>query len=291
MKVKEYLEGFKGLFSGKTVAVTGSTGGLGKQLCDHLAFLGARLILVDRNPKKQRALIDSLTEKYPLLEIKCLTVQLDDPVTVKGAVDELLILKPDYLINNAGSYGIKPEKGFLGFNKVFIINFLSPYCLIRSLFEGLDGNSFKAVCVGSIAYRLSRIDISDPDLSKSRLGSAIYGNAKHYLMIALSEMLKYERLSLCHPGITPTGITSNYPAFLRALIKYPMKLLFQSPKRASLSVIAALAGRCDRYSWIGPSVFGIWGRPRLQKMKKPTQEQIDAVCDLAEKIYFKYEEI
>jgi len=110
-------------------------------------------------------------------------------------------------------------------------------------------------------------------------------------MIALSEMLKYERLSLCHPGITPTGITSNYPAFLRALIKYPMKLLFQSPKRASLSVIAALAGRCDRYSWIGPSVFGIWGRPRLQKMKKPTQEQIDAVCDLAEKIYFKYEEI
>ena len=34
--------------SGKTVAVTGSTGGLGIELCDLLARLGARLVFLDR---------------------------------------------------------------------------------------------------------------------------------------------------------------------------------------------------------------------------------------------------
>ena len=40
---------------GKTVAVTGSTGGIGNELCKYLARLGANLVLVDRNPQKSGA--------------------------------------------------------------------------------------------------------------------------------------------------------------------------------------------------------------------------------------------
>ena len=51
--------------SGKTVAVTGSTGGIGVWLCKHLAHLGADLLLLNRSKEKTQKQIDELKAKYP----------------------------------------------------------------------------------------------------------------------------------------------------------------------------------------------------------------------------------
>ena len=49
---------------GRWVAISGSTGGIGRELCFHLASLGASLVLVDRNSEKSFALAEQIKKKY-----------------------------------------------------------------------------------------------------------------------------------------------------------------------------------------------------------------------------------
>ena len=64
MNTEKYIKtNFKSL-KGKTVAVTGSTGGIGKELCSQLCSLGASLILLDRNEEKSLRHGQCLKEKY-----------------------------------------------------------------------------------------------------------------------------------------------------------------------------------------------------------------------------------
>ena len=52
MSIKRWLSKNTHSLEGKTVAITGSTGGLGLALTAHLVRLGANLILLDRNPSR-----------------------------------------------------------------------------------------------------------------------------------------------------------------------------------------------------------------------------------------------
>ena len=65
--MKSWFDKHTKRLDGKTVAVTGSTGGLGMELCDYLASLGAGLVLVDRNREKSEALADRLKGNTPRL--------------------------------------------------------------------------------------------------------------------------------------------------------------------------------------------------------------------------------
>ena len=52
---------------GKTVAISGSTGGLGKHICRYLASLGADIVLLDRNRSRSEANKLSLEENCFIL--------------------------------------------------------------------------------------------------------------------------------------------------------------------------------------------------------------------------------
>ena len=65
MKIKTWLERHTHTLRGKRIAVTGSTGGLGRELCGYLAYLGASLVLLDRNRDRSQRHKESLLEKYP----------------------------------------------------------------------------------------------------------------------------------------------------------------------------------------------------------------------------------
>ena len=64
MDVKKWLSKNTHSLKGKNVAITGATGGIGKELCAYLGLLGANLILMDRNMSRSRELGDSIAIKY-----------------------------------------------------------------------------------------------------------------------------------------------------------------------------------------------------------------------------------
>jgi len=52
MDYKKWLDKNTTRLDGKTIGITGSTGGLGKEICLFLGYLGANLVLINRNIKK-----------------------------------------------------------------------------------------------------------------------------------------------------------------------------------------------------------------------------------------------
>ena len=273
--------------NGKVVAITGSTGGIGIHLCDYLARLGGHLILCDRNKEKASALIRSLESRYGKDIAKHISCDLSDIESVKLATEKLQNESIDYFINNAGAYSIPRKISNSGYDNVFTINFISPYYMMRSLEEGIKNRGGRIIAVGSIAHNYSKADFDDIDFRTVKAASKAYGNAKRFLMFSLMEHFKKcpEFLSVTHPGITFTNITAHYPKLIFAIIKYPMKIVFPHPKKATLCILSGISNHTPFYKWIGPSLFSIWGSPKLQALRtcKPKESQRIYLC--AERIY------
>lgn len=283
MRIDRWIEKNMKSLAMRRVAVSGSTGGIGRALCHHLAFLGAELILLDRNYDRSRAFADELTKEYGV-KVECVTADMTDFASVKAAAEELISLEIDYLILNAGAYSIPRRVLDSGFDNVFQINFVSPYYLARRLLPSIRARGGRIIAVGSIAHNYSEIDEGDVDFRKREMASLVYGNAKRYLTFALQN-LSMDDVIIAHPGISFTGITNHYPKLIFALIKHPMKLIFMKPRRACLSILYGLFAHCPSDSWIGPRLFDVWGMPRVKRLRTATDEERGKIIKIAEKIY------
>lgn len=286
-KSKWFMENTDSLF-GKTVAVTGTTGGIGKELCRYLAQLNANLILLDRNSALSGQHRKELENKFPHINVKCVNVDLENFDSVKNTTELLKQEKIDVFIHNAGAYSIPRKTCTTGFDNVFQINFVSPFYIIKEMFETLKSVNGRVVIVSSIAHNYSKIDLNDIDFKTRKQASLVYGNAKRFLTFSLFELFKTETnasLSMTHPGITFTKITNHYPRLIFALIKKPMKIIFMKPKKACLSVLKGVFTPCDYHSWIGPKFFDVWGFPKLKKLKTCNQQESKKIGDISEKIY------
>ncbi|MBE6762063.1 MAG: SDR family NAD(P)-dependent oxidoreductase [Ruminococcaceae bacterium] len=288
MNIYDWIKENCASLKGKRVAVSGSTGGLGKELCNYLAHLGADLILMDRNENKVSALEKELLSTFGEVNINKIKLDLSDMGLVKSAVSELKVLSPDIIILNAGAYSIPRHKCDTGLDNVFQINFASPYYIVKKLLPILRENGGKVVAVGSIAHNYSRLDLTDLDFSSRNKASLVYGNTKRFLMFSLFELFKNEKsasLSVVHPGITFTGITAHYPKIIFALIKRPMKIIFMKPKKAALSILKGVFDNTYYHHWIGPEFFNIWGKPKKQKLKTCSKKESNEIFSKAENIY------
>jgi len=272
---------------GKTIAISGSTGGIGQELCKWLCYLGANLILLDRNLKKSEDLKNRLLNNFKDINIQLIKMNLEDIESVITAAYTLKKIPFDALILNAGAYSIPRKKCSTGLDNVFQINFASPYFLIREVMPDLLERGGKIVVVGSIAHNYSKTDINDIDFSFRKKASLVYGNAKRYLMYSLFELFNNRKgLAVTHPGITFTNITAHYPKYIFAIIKYPMKVIFMKPSKASLCILKGLFEDTCKNEWIGPNFFNVWGFPKKQKLKTCYEEESKIIFKNAEKIYY-----
>lgn len=286
MNINKWLQNNATTLCGKTVAISGSTGGLGRELCNYIALLGGELVLIDRNSEKSIALAKELKDKYPLLKASHLYADMSDMQSVIVAAEKLSEMNIDYLILNAGAYSIPRHTCDTGYDNVFQINFISPYYLAHRLLPSIEGRGGKIVAVGSIAHNYSKIDEGDIDFSTRRKAGLVYGNAKRYLTYGLFA-LNSPAISVTHPGISFTGITNHYPPLLFALIKHPMKVIFPHPRIACLSVLKGMFTDCRSGEWIGPAIFDVWGRPLKKPLRTATKSEQMKITEIAEEIYNK----
>ena len=270
--------------AGKTVAISGATGGIGQELCRHLATLGASLLLLDRNSERSNAWIEKLKADFPTLNARHLRLDLADFDTVRSVTEELQKTTPDYLIFNAGAYHVPRYTTSVGHDNVFQINFLAPYYMARILLPSIKARCGRIVAVGSIAHNYSHIDINDVEFLTRSQSAKVYGNAKRFLMFSLFSLGEENTVTVAHPGITPTNITAHYPKVIYALIKHPMKVIFMSPLRASLSILAAMVQNAEKNEWFGPSLFDVWGLPKKKILRTCSAEEAAEICKIAEKM-------
>ncbi len=288
MNVKKWLKNNTKSLEGRTIAVTGSTGGIGRELCRYLLSLNASLILIDRSKEKSDELCKILTWEFKEPKIEQMFADMENIESVRIVCDALKKYPLDALILNAGAYSIPRHKCSTGYDNVFQINFVSPYFMVRKLLPCLRERGGTVVAVGSIAHNYSKTDAKDIDFSTRKRASLVYGNAKRYVMYALQGLFQNEtevKLAVTHPGITFTGITAHYPKLIFAVIKHPMKVIFMKPRTACLSILYGLFKKCEKGSWIGPAVFDVWGKPQKKHLRTASEKEQNHICIEAERIF------
>lgn len=293
MNIPQWILANTSDLKGKTIAVTGSTGGLGTALCRHLAGLHASLILLDRNMERSRALADTLRAAFPAVQIRHIRIDMQDIASVKAACEQLKAMPVDILIHNAGAYSIPRHRCDTGLSNVFQINFASPYYITKELLPLLRMRHGRVVVVGSIAHDYSKTDASDIDFSTRKASSLVYGNAKRYLMFAAYELFKHEKdvsLAVTHPGITFTNITNHYPKWIFAIIKHPMKVIFMKPRAAALCILKGVFENCGYHEWIGPKICNVWGVPKKRSLRTCTPKEGAHIFTVAQRIYEQMKE-
>ena len=276
--------------SGKTVAVTGSTGGIGIWLCRYLALLGANLVLLNRSESKTNKQISDLKSEFKDIKIQYIPLDLSDIKSVKTAADTLKADCPDVIIHNAGAYSIPRYITDCGYDNVFMINFLSPYYMTKTLLPYLSKKGGRVVAVGSIAHNYSKTDPKNIDFRSVKAASKVYGNAKRYLMLSFYKLFEKEKdvtLSVTHPGITVTNITAHYPKLIFSVIKHPMKIIFMKPKKAALSVLKGVFENTEFGTWYGPRIFDVWGVPNKKRLNTFKADEVEMVYKTAEGCFDK----
>ncbi len=293
MNYKKWLKENTKDLKNKTIILTGSTGGLGQEIANFLGMLNANIILADRDFEKSSKLKESLLKKYNI-SVKQIKLDLQNLDSVTNFITEVKKQNIDAIIHNAGVYNLptNDEQNYYIINKV---NYLMPYYITKSLLPELKKSSLaRVVVVGSIAYEYAKFNPCDPEYLMCKKPNKIYGNSKRCLIYSMFELFKNEKsvkLSIVQPGVTPTNITRHFPKFVRGIIKLPMKMVFNSPKKSSLCVIKGLFEDLNYNEWIGPKYFGVWGKPKKSSLKQISNEEILQIFQDAEENYNLIEKI
>lgn len=293
MNYKKWLKENTKDLKNKTIVLTGSTGGLGQEIANFLGMLNANIILADRDFEKSSKLKESLLKKYNI-SVKQIKLDLQNLDSVTNFITEVKKQNINAIIHNAGVYNLptNDEQNYYTINKV---NYLMPYYITKSLLPELKKSSLaRVVVVGSIAYEYAKFNPCDPEYLMCKKPNKIYGNSKRCLIYSMFELFKNEKnvkLSIVQPGVTPTNITRHFPKFVRGIIKLPMKMVFNSPKKSSLCVIKGLFEDLNYNEWIGPKYFGVWGKPKKSSLKQISNEEILQIFQDAEENYNLIEKI
>ncbi len=204
--------------TGKTVVVTGSTGGLGLESAHSLWRLGARVVIVGRNEQKLASAAESIQG-----EVMAQQADLSLQAEVRQLADRLIESNPkiDVLINNVGV--LLPERTTTqeGLEMSFATNLAGHFLLTNLLLPRLaESGPARVINVSSGGMYAARIDPDDLQFSRRRYtGKAAYASSKRGQVI-LTEMWA-ERFPgrevvfhSMHPGWARTaGVAESLPVF------------------------------------------------------------------------------
>jgi retinol dehydrogenase-14 len=205
--------------SQKTIVITGSNSGIGKEAAVLLAQNRHTVVMMSREGEKSKQALQDIRERSGRSDVSYVPVDLAAPRSIREAAKAVLERHPvvDALVNNAGIYHIKRKETPEGIEESFAVNFLAPFMLSRLLLKSVEsGRVGRIVNVVSELYKKGRIDIDDPMMRKLYSGRKAYANAKLACVLdtrVLALRLKNRGVTVnaLHPGLAGSEMFREYP--------------------------------------------------------------------------------
>jgi retinol dehydrogenase 12 len=237
--------------SGKTVLVTGATGGIGLETAQGLARMGAAVVIGARDPVRGQAVADQIAReggRAELLEIDL--ASFDSIRRAAGSFHSHTSL--DVLVNNAGTAVRDRRLTADGHEIAWQTNFLGGFLLTGLLLPALKrAPGPRVVNVSSEAHRSARLDWDDLELARSRYGGfKAYANTKLAQVLFTRELARREpgiAVNAVHPGAIATGIWRAAPKAAR----WVLGLVLPPPEKGARPVIRLASS---------PDLEGVTGR-------------------------------
>ena len=251
----------QGSLDGRTVLITGGSGGIGYQTARVLARRGARLVLTGREAQAGERAAATIRRESGQESVTFLQADHATAAGNRRLAEQVRAAFPDLngLVNNVG--GLYPTRWETtdGYEATLAMNFVGPLALTIELLPLLEANApARCVNVVSAAFKLWKPDpFQDLQCARRFVSGDAYARAKLLNLLASLDLAgrvsaELVTVNLVHPGLSWTQMTKSMtsqtvPAFR---LVWPLVRLVQrsrSPEKAGRRVASLvnspLAGR------------------------------------------------
>ena len=225
----------------KTIIVTGSNSGIGKEAALNLAKSGHRILMLCRDSEKSTKAQAEIISQSGNENIILFPVDLAEPQSIRVTIEKIKnqYESIDVLVNNAGLHKAKREVTADGLEMTFAVNYLAPFMLSELLLENLavsgDG---RIVNVNSDVYKGGSINLDDLMMEKGYKAGNSYSNSKLANILNTIELAKRASekgvtVNAMHPGVLATDVFRDYPAWIMKFVN----LLLEKPEKGGERIV------------------------------------------------------
>lgn len=245
------------LLDGQVALVTGATNGIGRVTAREFARMGARTLIVARDPGRGEEAAREIREATGA-PAEVLVADLSSRDQVRSLAGEVRDRagRLDLLVNNAGAIFAERRLSADGVEMTLALNHLAYFQLTLELLPLLRvAPEGRIVNVSSVAHERGSIDFEDLQ------GERRYGMWKAYAQSKLANVLFTRELArrlsgtgitanALHPGAIASGFGRNHPGFFGKLVAVGAPFLASPEKGARTTLHVATA----------PGLRGVTGR-------------------------------
>jgi NAD(P)-dependent dehydrogenase (short-subunit alcohol dehydrogenase family) len=243
--------------SGRTVLVTGGTGGIGRATAAGLARLGARVAISGRDPARTAAIAAGIAAETGNPAVAGFAADLSSQAGVRDLAATVLASYPrlEVLVNNVGGYWAHRHVTADGLERTFALNHLAPFLLTHLLLDRLTASApARVVTVSSGAQAMGHLDFDDLQGERGYYGQAAYNASKLTNVIFAFELAR--RLegtgvtsTVLHPGVVRTSLGAEDQTRLFAVLSHLVRPFLKTPARgAETSIYLASSPDVDGVS-------------------------------------------
>ena len=233
-----------GPMSGRTVLVTGGTGGIGMATALGLARMGAHLAITGRD----RGRAEEAAREIGAAgggQADVFVGDLSSQAEVRRLADEVLERLPriDVLVNNAGGYWNTRHVTADGLERTFALNHLAPFLLTHLLLRRLEQSApARVITVSSNVQAMGRIDFGDLQGERSYSGARAYSQSKlANILFTYEQARRLPATSVTanalHPGVVRTSFGAEDPGSTQRLFTPVMRPFMKSPAQGAATSI------------------------------------------------------
>lgn len=263
---------------GKTFLITGTTSGTGFEAAKILLAKGAKVIMLNRNPKKAERVISTYKNELGSgIDVQNITVDLGKLNSVRNAAKEIIktVTQIDALILNAAIAQV-PSQVITedGFESQLATNHYGNFLLQGLLFSLIEKSKGRVVTVGSMGYDmgLKTIKFDDINWNKGYTGNNAYSQSKLAQIMSIYELQdRLEKVGnsnvkafACHPGSSRTNLIKTSGSTTMKVIFQLMKMtpLVQSAEKGAYpQLMCATEENLDQKGFYGPTGRSNWTGP------------------------------
>ena len=230
--------------AGRTVLITGGTGGIGKATALGLAARGAHVAVTGRDPSRTDDAVREIRAAGGG-QVDAFVADLSSQSEVRRLAAEVLGRLPRIhaLVNNVGGYWNTRHLTADGLERTFALNHLAPFLLTNLLLDRLkDSAPARVVTVASNAHKQGRIDFDDLQGERSYSGARAYNQSKLANVLFSYELARRLRgfsvtANALHPGVVRTGFGAEDPAGTQRLLVPLLRPFMKSAARGAATSI------------------------------------------------------
>jgi len=249
--------------TGKTCVVTGASNGIGKVTAAALASMGARVLMVCRDPARGEAAQADIVGASRNENVDLLIADLGSQRQVRRVADDIRgrCDHLDVLVNNAGAMNARRTLTGDGIETTWAVNHLAYFLLTDELTDLLRLSApARVVNVGAGAHVGARIDFDDVQGERNYQGWRRYCQSKLANVLFTYELARRLQGSgvtanCLHPGVVATGFGhNNHADFFGRLFGVALtaaRPLLLSPERGA---------ETSAYLASSPEVAGVTGK-------------------------------